>query len=127
MRYSAIAIIALLIVAAPLRVADAHHSFAMFDSSKQVTLVGVVKEFQFTNPHSWIQLTVIPKEGAAPEEWAIEALSPNVLMRNGWKRNSLKAGDKVTVLINPLRNGSKGGNLILVTLPDGTTLGGGAA
>ncbi|MGC4029573.1 MAG: DUF6152 family protein [Steroidobacteraceae bacterium] len=104
-----------------------HHSFAMFDQTKQVTIEGVVKEFQFTNPHSWIQLTVVPGKGAEPELWLIEALSPNVLMRSGWKRNTLKPGDKISVLINPLRDGKKGGNLILVTLADGTTLGGGAA
>lgn len=105
---------------------QAHHSFAMFDQSRQVTLTGTVKEFQFTNPHSWIQLMVSPSEGADAEQWSIEALSPNVLMRNGWKRNTLKAGDQISVLINPLRDGKKGGNLILVTLADGTTLGGGA-
>ncbi len=105
---------------------QAHHSFAMFDQSQQVKLEGVVKEFQFTNPHSWIQLMVVPSEGAEAEQWSIEALSPNVLMRNGWKRNTLKPGDKISVLINPLRDGKKGGNLILVTLGDGTTLGGGA-
>ena len=60
------------------------------------------------------------------EEWAIEMLSPNVLARNGWKKNTIKPGDKVKILINPLRDGGKGGNLILVTLPTGETLGGGA-
>ena len=104
--------------------AGAHHSFAMFDQSKRVTLNGTVKEFQWTNPHSWIQLNVA--NGGANEEWAIEALSPNVLGRQGWKKNSLKAGDKVTVVINPLRDNGKGGNLISVTLANGTTLGGGA-
>jgi hypothetical protein len=105
---------------------SAHHSFAMFDRSAQVTIEGVVKEFQFTNPHSWIQLMVAPPGGGEPREWAIEALSPNVLMRSGWKKNTLKPGDRVKLLINPLRSGEPGGNLILLTLPDGTTLGGGA-
>ncbi len=105
---------------------SAHHSFAMFDRSAQVTIEGVVKEFQFTNPHSWIQLMVTPPGGGEPREWSIEALSPNVLMRNGWKKNTLRAGDRVKLLINPLRTGEPGGNLILLTLPDGTTLGGGA-
>jgi len=103
----------------------AHHSFAMFDRAKQVTLAGTVKDFQYTNPHSWIYLVVMTPSGAA-DEWTIEALSPNVLSRAGWKKNSLAAGQKVTVLINPLRDGTHGGNLISVTLPDGVTLGGGA-
>lgn len=105
---------------------QAHHSFAMFDQAKQVTVEGVVREFQFTNPHSWIQLQVTPVAGGAAEEWSIELLSPNVLARQGWKRNTIKPGDKVSLLINPLRDGNKGGNLITVTLPNGVTLGGGA-
>jgi hypothetical protein len=88
--------------------------------------VGTIKDFQYTNPHSWIQLYVTTPAGVA-EEWTIEALSPNVLSRSGWKKNSLLAGQKVTVLINPLRDGTRGGNLISVTLPDGVTLGGGAS
>ena len=103
----------------------AHHSFAMFDKNKQVTLVGTIKDFQFTNPHSWIQLVVMTPDGGE-EEWTIEALSPNVLIRSGWKRTSLVPGQKVTLLIYPMRDGSHGGNLISVTLPDGVTLGGGA-
>ncbi len=98
----------------------------MFDQTKQVTLEGVVREFQFTNPHSWIQLQVTPAKGGDAEEWAIELLSPNVLARQGWKKNTIKPGDKVSVLINPLRDGTRGGNLILVTLPSGVTMGGGA-
>jgi hypothetical protein len=105
--------------------ATAHHSFAIFDRAKQVTLEGTVNKFEFTNPHSWIYMSVAT-EGSLPQEWAVEALSPNVLSRNGWKRNTLRTGDKIKVLINPARDGSKLGNLILVTLPDGRTLGGGA-
>ena len=105
--------------------AQAHHSFAMFDRTKRVTLVGTVKAFQWTNPHSWVQLTVPGAQGEM-EEWSIEALSPNVLGRQGWKRNTLNPGDKVSVVINPLRDGGKGGNLVAVTLANGETLGGGA-
>lgn len=121
------ALLAMMTLAAvPLVPSEAHHSFAMFDQSKQVKLEGVVREFQFTNPHSWIQLLVTPTAGAPADEWAIELLSPNILARQGWKKNTIKPGDKVSVLINPMRDGSKGGNLITVTLPDGVTLGGGA-
>jgi Family of unknown function (DUF6152) len=101
----------------------AHHSFALFDMSKQVTFSGVVKEWQWTNPHCWLFLTVEGPNGE-PEEWQIEALSPNVLGRQGWKKNSIKPGDKVTVVIYPTRDGTHGGNLLSVTGEDGHSLGG---
>ena len=82
-----------------------------------------MREFQWTNPHSWLQLVVKSDDGKT-EEWALEALSPNVLGRMGWKRNSLKAGDEVTAYFNPTRDGSRGGNLVKVMLTDGTTVGG---
>ena len=100
-----------------------HHSFAMFDQTKQVELKGVVKEFQWTNPHSWIQLQVTTDKGER-QEWSLEMLSPNVLSRMGWKRNSLKPGDAITVLFNPVRDGSHGGNMLSVTLANGQTIGG---
>jgi hypothetical protein len=100
----------------------AHHSFAMFDQGKQVTLVGTVKEFQWTNPHAFIHIEV--PQGGASEVWDIELNSPNNLKRQGWKQTSLKPGDKVTVVANPLRDLShKGGLFIAVTLPDGSVLG----
>jgi len=101
----------------------AHHSFAMFDQSKEVTLVGTVTEFQWTNPHAFIHVEV--KEGAQTGVWDIELNSPNNLKRQGWKPDSVKAGDKVTLLANPLRDMSqhKGGLFIAVTLPDGKVLG----
>jgi hypothetical protein len=99
-----------------------HHSFAMFDQTKVVPLKGTVREFQWTNPHAWIQIDV-PSESGKLEMWSVELNSPNNLRRQGWKSNSLKAGDKVTVTINPLRDGKKGGLFVSVTLPDGSTLG----
>ena len=96
----------------------AHHSFAMFDQSKTVTLKGNVVEFQWTNPHSWIELQV----GA--DKWSIELNSPNNLTRQGWRRTVIKPGDAVTITINPLRNGMKGGLFNTITLPDGRMLGG---
>ena len=104
--------------------ADAHHSFAMFDRTKVVSQKGVVREFQWTNPHSWIQLIVTDASGKTAE-WSLEALSPNVLGRWGWKRNSLKPGDKITAYFNPIRDGSRGGNMVKVTFADGHTIGGG--
>jgi hypothetical protein len=101
----------------------AHHSFAMFDQTRQVSLVGTVKEFQWTNPHAFIHIEV-PQSGGPTEVWDIELNSPNNLKRQGWKPTSLKAGDKITLTANPLRDLThKGGLFIAVTLPDGTVLG----
>jgi hypothetical protein len=103
-------------------VAPAHHSFAMFDQNKQLPLKGTVLEFQWTNPHAFIQLET-PQSDGAKQVWSIELNSPNNLKRQGWKSSSLKAGDNVTVIINPLRDGQKGGLFVSVTLPDGKVLG----
>jgi hypothetical protein len=102
--------------------AFAHHSFAMFDQSRQLPLSGTVMEFQWTNPHSFIELDVLKGDGTN-ELWHVELNSPNNLKRQGWKSTSLKAGDKVLVVINPLRDGQHGGLFLTVTLPDGSVLG----
>jgi hypothetical protein len=104
--------------------AFAHHSFAMFDSAKEITLVGTIKEFQWTNPHSWIQLNV-PDANGKLVEWSIEGGSPNGLSRRGWKSTSLKPGDKVTLTTHPMKDGSNGGSLMKVVKADGTVVGGG--
>jgi len=101
--------------------ASAHHSFAMFDRSKETTLVGVVQEFQWTNPHSWIEIDVANESGGT-DKWSIECNSPNNLARQGWKSSSVKAGDKISVVIWPLRSGEKGGLFISLTLPNGQVL-----
>ena len=98
--------------------AQAHHSFAMFDQTKQVTLNGTVKEFQWTNPHAFIELM-----DTSGKVWSVELNSPNNLIRQGWKRTAMKPGDKVTVVLNPLRDGTLGGLFNAVTLPDGKVLG----
>jgi hypothetical protein len=100
----------------------AHHSFAMFDAQKQQTLTGVVREFQWTNPHTWIQLLVDDGKGGSVE-WAVEGNSPNILVRQGYTSKIIKPGDKVTLLIRPLKDGSKGGSLVSITLADGRVLG----
>ena len=101
----------------------AHHSFAMFDTGQQVSLTGVVTAFEWTNPHAYIELDV-PAEGAV-RHWTIELGSTSILMRSGWKFSTLKAGDKVTAVVNPLRNGEPGSLLTRITLPDGRVLGNG--
>ena len=102
--------------------AQAHHSFAMFDQTQQVTLKGTVHEFQWTNPHAWIHLDV-PGANGINDSWQVELNSPNNLKRQGWKSTSVKPGDQVTLVLNPLKDGSKGGLFVSITLPDGSVLG----
>ncbi len=116
---SGLAAIALGLAAVP---AAAHHSFAMFDRSRTVTLVGVVKEFQWTNPHTWLQVTAPNAEGQV-QEWSIEGNSTGTLSRAGWKPRSFQAGDKVTVKIYPMKDGSTGGSFVGAILASGQTLG----
>jgi len=102
----------------------AHHSFAMFDTAKRVTLVGTVTAFEWTNPHAYIEIDV-PDEKGVVKHWSVELGSTSILMQGGWKFSDIKAGDKVTAVINPLRNGDAGGLLSQVTLRDGRVLGNG--
>ncbi len=105
-------LLAIATLAAP---AMAHHSFAMFDSSKVVTLNGTVKEFRWVNPH--VSLFVLADHaGAAPDLWSVELTSPGNLTRLGWSRKSVSPGDKVSVEVNPLRDGQKGGGFRKLTL-----------
>jgi hypothetical protein len=91
----------------------AHHSNAMFDRSKELLVTGTVREFQWTNPHVFIELVV---EGAnGPYNYSIETGAPGVLRAHGWKFNSLKAGDKVVARVYPLKSGGLGGGLISVS------------
>lgn len=101
--------------------APAHHSFAMFDRERTVTVVGVIRDFQWTNPHSWIQITVTDEAGKVTE-WSLEGGSPGIMSRNGWKRTSLVPGEKVTIELYPLRSGEPGGSFIEITKADGTKL-----
>jgi Family of unknown function (DUF6152) len=102
--------------------AFAHHSFAMFDAAAVKTVEGTVKDFQWTNPHSWILLTV-ENVASQPEQWAIEMGGPQGLARQGWTPKTLRPGMKVKTVIHPLRDGSNGGQFMAVTLPDGTQMG----
>ncbi len=97
----------------------AHHATTMFDRDKVLTITGVIKEVQWTNPHVGIFVTGTLKDGDTPTIWVLEVSSPGNLTRaGGWTRNSVKAGDKVSVDFWPLRNGTKGGYLKKVTLTD---------
>ena len=85
----------------------AHHSFAMFDQTKVMALEGTVRQFQWATPHAFIELDVSAR--GRTTRWAIELNSPNNLTRQGWRRSSLKAGDRVNMQVHPLRNGQPGG------------------
>jgi hypothetical protein len=105
---AAIALSALGLLAGP-GPASAHHSFAMYDQTRTVTLKGAIKSFLWTNPHVVIWLVGAPTTGGSPQTWTIELTSPGNLTRIGWSRTSLKVGDAVEVQILPLRDGQPGG------------------
>ena len=121
MRSLAFAAMGTVALAAP---ALAHHSFAMFDAEKTVTLKGTVKEFEWTNPHSWLRVMVMDDAGTV-RQWALEMGSPGQQSRVGWKPDSVKPGDQVTVQMHPLKDGSRGGQFVSADLPNGQHLGNG--
>ena len=99
----------------------AHHSFAMFDTANPVTLEGVVTSIEWTNPHAYIEVDV-PDGRGGQKHWSIELGSPSILMRGGWKFNTVRRGDKVSAVVSPLRNGDAGCLLNRIALPDGRVL-----
>jgi hypothetical protein len=96
--------------------AMAHHSFAMFDNTKNVTLDGTVKEFQWGNPHSWVILTVVDPTSGKTVDWSIETGSITGLFRTGWNKDTAKPGDKAVAVIHPLKDGRAGGSLHTLTI-----------
>ena len=106
---------ALIAAAAP---ALAHHTFAMFDRDKVVTITGTLKDLQWTNPHVWL-VVVVPNPDGTSKEWNIEGGSPNALIRKGWKYSAVKIGGKVTLTMHPLKSGVAGGSLLTIKLEDG--------
>jgi Family of unknown function (DUF6152) len=109
---------ACLLVSVP---AAAHHSVAMFDMEKRLVITGTVKQFQFANPHCFIQLLVPGKDG--PIEWSIEMGAPAHLLRSGWTPATLTRGEKLTVVLFPLRDGGNGGNFVSASGEDGHPIG----
>ena len=104
---------------------QAHHSFSLFDMGKTVTFKGTVKELQWTNPHVWLDLTVM--ENNKPVTYGFEGAAIAVLKRVGWNRDSVKAGDVVTIVGHPYKDGRPGGSFDHVILSDGRKLGTGDA
>jgi len=98
----------------------AHHSFAMFDAEKTVTLQGTVKEFEWVNPHAWLRFTVNDEtNGGKPAVWAIELSSPGRLVTMGMRADSMRPGDVVSVTFHPMKDGTRGGQFMQATLPGG--------
>ena len=110
---------AVALAAAP---AQAHHSFAMFDMTKEVTVTGTVRQFQWTNPHAYIQLMAKDAQGR-DVEYSLEMGAPMYLYARGWRPRTLRAGQQIRVKLNPLRNGRPGGVVREVTDMDGKSIG----
>jgi hypothetical protein len=103
--------------------AYAHHSFAMFDRTREVELKdATVKEWQWTSPHVWL-LLIVPNGTANPDKYTIEGGNPGALRRFGFGKGTFQPNDKVTVYISPLKSGEKGGSMLAVILPNGKMLG----
>jgi Family of unknown function (DUF6152) len=102
--------------------AQAHHSFSMFDKDKTITLSGTVKEYEWSNPHCWLHITVADPATGKNVAWAFEMGSITQIAAQGFKVDTVKVGDKVTVTGHPLKDGSHGGQFETVKLPDGRTL-----
>ena len=97
----------------------------MFNNDKTVSMTGTVQQFEWTNPHSWLRIIVEDQATGKPLEWALEMGSPAQQARVGWKPDSVKPGDKVTVVIHPMMDGSRGGQFVMAILPSGAILGDG--
>ena len=100
----------------------AHHSYAEFDTDNKMTLEGTVKEFQWTNPHSWM-LVMVPNASGQLEQWAVELNSVSLLAARGWKPKTVVPGDKVAITFHPMRNGMHAGSYMAIKLPNGKTMG----
>jgi Family of unknown function (DUF6152) len=109
------------LVAMVIQVASAHHSYSSFDMGKVVKVSGVVREWHWTNPHSFVVLATKDSAGHSVNA-VLEANGPGYLARQGWKRESIHPGDKITATLHPMRSGTPGGTLIAVTLPNGQEL-----
>jgi len=99
--------------------AQAHHSFSMFDKEKMITVSGTLKEFEWTNPHCWLHLVATDPATGKNAEWAFEMGSITQIAAQGWKVDSVKPGDKITISGHPLKDGSRGGQYRSVKLSDG--------
>ena len=102
--------------------AQAHHSFAMFDHEKMITITGTLKEFEWSNPHCWLHVVAVDAATGRNVDWSFEMGSISQIAEQGWKADSVKPGDKITISGHPLKGGSRGGQYRSVKLPDGKML-----
>jgi Family of unknown function (DUF6152) len=114
--------LAAIVVAAFAVSAFAHHSFSMFDETKTVTMSGAVKEFEWTNPHCWLRITVNDEKTGKPMVWAYELSSPARLITMGMSANSVKFGDVVSVTFHPMKDGTRAGRFLGATLANGKVI-----
>jgi hypothetical protein len=121
MMRSAPRVSAALLLALGASAALGHHSFAMFDTTKQVEFDAIVREFQWTNPHCWLDV-VATGQGGGSAQWSLEAQSPAMMHRKGWTKLRVAPGDKIKVSVFPSRDGSRSGALRSATLSDGMVL-----
>lgn len=117
----AMIVVAGMLALAGSRPLSAHHSYSAFEMQKEITITGTVKKMDWTNPHTWLWVDVTNDKGGV-DTWGIEGMSPNYLARRGWTKNTLKFGDKITVVVHPLKDGSHGGSFQSATLPSGETI-----
>ncbi len=122
MKVGSMALLAAVAAAALARPAAPHHSNSAYQVDEIITLVGVVTEWRWSNPHTWLHMTVEDEDGD-PQEWLVEGRAPGILRRAGWSRTVLEAGDRVTVHASPAKDGSRVGIIARVTKEDGTVLG----
>jgi len=101
--------------------ASAHHSTAMFEWGKEASLSGTIKEYQWTQPHTFLWV-IVPRGNGAFEEWGLEGMSPSWLGRRGWSRHTFQPGDKVSIVYYPLKDHRPGGFYVRVTRPDGQVM-----
>ena len=118
MKLKCAGIVAIAIAAFALQ-ARAHHSFAMFDHEKMITVSGALKEFEWTNPHCWLHVAVADPATGRTVDWAFEMGSIGQVAAQGWKVDSVKTGDKITITGHPMKDGSRGGQYLSAMLPDG--------
>jgi len=122
MKYSFLpAVIAAVFIAAAAIPSSAHHSFAAFDVASQKTVTGTMKQLDWTNPHIWLWIDV-PNDKGGSDTFAFEGMSPNFLARRGWTKNTLKAGDMITITYRPMKDGANGGMFMNGKMPDGRVL-----
>ena len=113
--------LAVALIVAGVSTAAAHHSFAVFDHTRTVTVTGTVTKFQWTNPHGFLEVDYRAADGST-KHYTIELTSINMLSRAGWTSRSIKTGEIVKAIVAPLLSGEPGGLLLEVALPDGRTL-----